>query len=137
VIQQVCTPEEVYMTPRSGFVSGFVGDCNSLPVNVRAHRAHFDGIALDVPMERTFDGPARLDFRPHDVALSANGGGLPLDVTGVYRRGGSWRVEGTVNGSGRIVEIDIDADHAAPQIGSRLAFEITRARVFRDQEPAR
>jgi sulfate transport system ATP-binding protein len=124
------------MTPRSGFVSGFVGDCNTLPVNVRAHRAHFDGIPLDVPMERTFDGPARLDFRPHDVALSANGGGLPLHVSGVYRRGGSWRVEGTVNGSERIVEIDVDADNAAPQIGSQLKFDITRALVFREQEPA-
>ncbi|MBO0749440.1 MAG: sulfate/molybdate ABC transporter ATP-binding protein [Porphyrobacter sp.] len=137
VIEQIGTPEEVYMTPRSGFVSGFVGDSNSLPVHVRAHRAHFDGLALDIPVERTFDGPARLDFRPHDVALSADGGGLPLQVSGVYRRGGSWRVEGTVNGSGRIVEIDLDADNAPPAIGSHLDFRITRARVFHEAEPTR
>jgi sulfate transport system ATP-binding protein len=137
VIEQVGTPEDVYMAPRSGFVSGFVGDCNTLPIDVRAHRAHFDGITLDVPMERTFDGPARLDFRPHDVALSTDGGGLPLHVSGVYRRGGHWRVEGAVNGSGRLVEIDLDAHRAAPQVGSWVAFHITRARVFREQEPAR
>ena len=137
VIEQIGTPEDVYMTPSSGFVSAFVGDCNSLPVQVRAHTAHFDGVALDVPVARTFDGPARLDFRPHDVALCTNGGGLPLEVSGVYRHGGSWRVEGTVNGSERIVEIDVDADAAAPQVGNRLAFQITRARVFREQEVKR
>ncbi len=137
VIEQVGTPEEVYMTPRSGFVSGFVGDCNSLPIDVRAQRAHFDGLVLNVPVERTFDGPARLDFRPHDVELSSDGAGLPLQVSGVYRRGGSWRVEGTVNGSERIVEIDVDADKAPPQIGSHLAFQIIRARVFREQEQTR
>jgi len=137
VIEQIGTPEDVYMTPTSGFVSGFVGDCNSLPVQVRAHRAHFEGVVLDVPVARAFDGPGRLDFRPHDIALSVDGGGLPLQVRGVYRRGGHWRVEGTVNGSQRIVEIDLDADQAPPQIGSQLAFRITRARVFREQEAVR
>jgi sulfate transport system ATP-binding protein len=137
VIEQVGTPEEVYMAPRSGFVSSFVGDSNSLPVIVRANRAHFEQVPLEVPVERTFDGPARLDFRPHDVALAANDGGLPLKVNGVYRRGGSWRVEGTVNGSQRIVDIDLDANQPPPQIGSRLAFQITRARIFREQDHAR
>ena len=137
VIEQIGTPEEVYMAPRSGFVSGFVGDCNSLPVTVRGNRAQFDGITIDVPVERSFDGPARLDFRPHDVALSEGDGGLPLQVSGVYRRGGSWRVEGSVNGSDRIAEIDLDADHTPPQIGSRLAFTITRAKLFPIEERAR
>jgi sulfate transport system ATP-binding protein len=69
--------------------------------------------------------------------VSAEGDGLPLQVSGVYRRGGSWRIEGSVNGSDRVVEIDLDADHAPPSPGSRLVFTITRARVFRQQEPAR
>jgi sulfate transport system ATP-binding protein len=137
VIQQIGTPEEVYMAPRSGFVSAFVGDCNSLPVTVKGHRAQFDGVSFEIPVQRLIDGSARLDFRPHDVALSAEGEGLPLSVTGVYRRGGNWRVEGSVNGSNRIVEIDLDADEAAPSIGSRLSFTITRARIFREQENTR
>jgi sulfate transport system ATP-binding protein len=125
------------MTPRSGFVSGFVGDCNSLPVVVKGRRAHFGGLSFELPVERLIDGPARLDFRPHDVAVSAGDGGLPLQVSGVYRRGGNWRVEGSLNGSDRIVEIDLDADRAPPSLGSHLAFTITRARVFREQENAR
>jgi sulfate transport system ATP-binding protein len=130
VIEQVGTPEEVYMTPRSGFVSGFVGDSNSLPVTVRGDRVQFDGRWLDIPVQRRLEGPARLDFRPHDVALAADGEGLPLLVTGVYRRGGNWRVEGSVNGSDRIVEIDLDADDAPPAVGGSLAFTIARGRVF-------
>jgi sulfate transport system ATP-binding protein len=136
-IEQIGTPEEVYMTPRTGFVSGFVGDCNSLPVTVKDDSVRFDGLSLKIPVQRLIDGPARLDFRPHDVAVSAEGDGLPLQVSGVYRRGGSWRIEGSVNGSDRVVEIDLDADHAAPSPGSRLVFTITRARLFREQEGAR
>ena len=137
VIEQIGTPEEVYMTPQSGFVSGFVGDCNSLPVTVQGNRAQFDGVSFDVAPPRLLDGPARLDFRPHDIAVSPTGDGLPLLVSGVYRRGGYWRVEGSVAGSDRIVEIDLDADHAPPAIGSRLAFTVTRARVFPATEPVR
>jgi sulfate transport system ATP-binding protein len=133
VIEQIGTPEEVYMTPRSGFVSGFVGDSNSLAVTVRGGRVQFEGRPLDLPVERLREGSARLDFRPHDVTLSKDGHGLPLQVSGVYRRGGSWRVEGTVNGSDRIVEIDLDAHAAPPELGDRLAFSITRARVFAEE----
>jgi sulfate transport system ATP-binding protein len=132
-IEQIGTPEEVYMAPRSGFVSGFVGDSNSLPVTVRGDQALFRNhtVALSPPPLR--DGPARLDFRPHDVALAADGNGLPLEVSGIYRRGGNWRVEGRVAGSDRIVELDIDADGPAPQPGDRLAFTITRSRVFAEE----
>ena len=137
VIEQIGTPEEVYMTPQSGFVSGFVGDCNSLPVTVQGNRAQLDGVSFDVATPPLLDGPARLDFRPHDIAVSPTGDGLPLLVSGVYRRGGNWRVEGSVAGSDRIVEIDLDADHAPPAIGSRLAFTVTRARVFPATEPVR
>jgi sulfate transport system ATP-binding protein len=137
VIEQVGTPEDVYMAPRSGFVSGFVGDCNSLPVTVQGDRAEFDGVALDVAVPRIAQGRARLDFRPHDVTIGENGEGLPLLVGGVYRRGGFWRVEGTVNGSDRMVEIDLDADQPAPTIGSCLGFKITRARIFPAEERAR
>jgi sulfate transport system ATP-binding protein len=134
VIEQVGTPEEVYMSPRSGFVSSFVGDCNSLPVVVRGRRAQLDGLSIELPVKHAIDGPARLDFRPHDISLSDSADALPLHVTGVYRRGGNWRVEGRVAGSKRDIEIDLDAAEAPPPIGSELAFAITRARVFADAE---
>jgi ABC-type sulfate/molybdate transport systems ATPase subunit len=136
-IEQVGTPEEVYMSPRSGFVSSFVGDCNSLPVVVRGRRAQLDGLSFELPVKHAIEGPARLDFRPHDISLSDGEDALPLHVTGVYRRGGNWRVEGQVAGSERIIEIDLDATEAPPPIGSELAFAITRVRVFAEAEQDR
>jgi sulfate/thiosulfate transport system ATP-binding protein len=130
-IVQIGTPEDVYMAPKSAFVSGFVGDTNSLPVNVVDGRALFHERPLDVPVAGSAKGPATLDFRPHDVAIcNEQPGCLPLVVTGVYRRGGSWRVEGSVTGLQRVIEVDVDADQNPPQLGSRLAVRISRARLF-------
>jgi sulfate transport system ATP-binding protein len=131
IVEQVGTPEEIYMTPRSGFVSGFVGDTNSLPVTVSGGTAKFHDRPIHVDIDRLGDGPARLDFRPHDVALSDDQPGcLPIVVTAVYRRGGEWRVEGSATGLQRVIEIDLDANAPAPAPGQRLALRITRGRLF-------
>src|SRR3546814_17133889 len=72
--------------------------CSSdLPVSVVAGRPQFFDRAIDVEVAPAGDGPARLDFRPHDVSVCGEGAGcLPVLVTGVYRRGGDWRIEGEV-----------------------------------------
>ena len=135
-IEQIGTPEEVYMSPASGFVSGFVGDINSLPVTVTdgTPRLHDRPIAVDAV--GVSDGPARLDFRPHDVTLDGDlPGSLPMVVTGVYRKGGDWRVEGTVGGLSRVIEIDLGADTVAPEPGQRLALRINRGRLFAEENP--
>ena len=51
-------------------------------------------------------------------------------VTGVYRRGGDWRVEGEVTGVERIVEVDMAASEAPPAIGARLGLRIENAKLF-------
>lgn len=135
VIEQIGTPEEVYMAPSTGFVSGFVGDINSLPVTVVDGAARFHDRPIAVEAEGAADGPARLDFRPHDVVLNGeSAGSLPMIVTGAYRRGGDWRVEGTVGGLKRVIEVDLPAEGPAPQPGQRLALRITRGRLFADGE---
>ncbi|MBA4163832.1 MAG: sulfate ABC transporter ATP-binding protein [Erythrobacter sp.] len=131
VIEQIGTPGEVYMLPGSRFVSGFVGDTNSLPVTVSrgAVKFHDRPIALDTGS--IADGPALLDFRPHDVEIANEQPGcLPLVVTGAYRRGGYWRVEGTVGGISQVIEVDLDAANPAPEPGQRLALRIRRGRLF-------
>lgn len=131
VIEQVGTPEQIYMAPGSRFVSRFVGETNSLPVEITGGRVHFFDRRIDVDAGGAADGPARLDFRPHDVAVCAERPGcLPMLVTGIYRRGGAWRVEGEVTGVERIVEIDIGADEAPPAVGARLGLHIAHARLF-------
>ena len=131
VIEQIGTPEDIYMTPRSGFVSGFVGDTNSLPVTVSGGAAKFHDRPIHIDIDGVEDGPARLDFRPHDVTVSEEQPGcLPMVVSAVYRRGGEWRVEGSVTGLSQIIEIDLDADAPSPAPGQRLGLRITRGRIF-------
>jgi len=130
-IEQVGTPEEIYMTPKTGFVSGFVGDTNSIPVTISDGVAKFHDRPINIELAERTSGSARLDFRPHDVTLSENrAGSLPLIVTAVYRRGGEWRVEGSISGLSRVVEIDLDANQPAPALGQRLELHITRSRIF-------
>lgn len=135
VIEQIGTPEEIYMAPGSRFVSEFVGETNSLPVEITGGRVHFFDRQIDVDAQGNADGPARLDFRPHDVSVcDEQPGCLPMLVTGVYRRGGEWRVEGEVTGVDRIVEVDLLASNAPPAVGSRLGLRIENGKLF-DRAP--
>ena len=135
VIEQVGTPEDVYMAPHSPFVSNFVGETNSLPVSVRGGQTQFFDRVIEVHANTVPDGAARLDFRPHDVTVcDERPGCLPLLVTGVYRRGGEWRVEGEVTGIDRIIEVDLDAGQAPPEIGKRLGIKVKHAKLFQLSE---
>ena len=134
-IEQVGTPEEVYMAPETKFVSAFVGDTNSLPVTVLdgVVKFHDRPISIAAPVSR--NGAARLDFRPHDARVATERpGSLPMVVSGVYRKGGEWRVEGRVTGLDHVLEIDLDADQPPPEIGRRLALDLGRARLFHSEE---
>lgn len=110
VIEQIGTPEEIYMAPRSGFVSGFVGDINSLPVTVvdGTTRWHDRTLDIDIDPDGATDGPARLDFRPHDVILSPEGAGsLPMLVTSAYGPTGIYGPLGRNNISSPGVRLEV------------------------------
>ncbi|WP_374406067.1 sulfate/molybdate ABC transporter ATP-binding protein [Pelagerythrobacter sp.] len=133
-IEQVGTPEDVYMAPQTGFVSSFVGDINRLPVTVADGKIRWHDRSIEVDADGVADGPARLDFRPHDVVLNGDSAGaVPMVVTSAYRKGGDWRVEGTVGGLARVIEVDLPADRPAPRAGQRLALRITRGRLFAEE----
>jgi sulfate transport system ATP-binding protein len=95
-IEQIGTPEEIYLDPASRFVSGFVGESSIFPGGVIA--------------------------RPHDIALAEAGeaGAAELTVANVFRRGGNWRVEGHSQGADGMIEFDLDADQPAPALGAAL-----------------
>jgi len=103
VIEQIGTPEEIYMEPATPFVSHFVGETNHLP-----------------------DG---LHVRPHDLRIVEEGGEAVL-VDNVFRKGGVWRVEGVLSGTGEIVEIDLDAGSPAPQPGATIRVQPLRSKSF-------
>ncbi|MDR7102862.1 sulfate ABC transporter ATP-binding protein [Croceicoccus sp. BE223] len=102
-IDQVGTPEEVYMEPATPFVSHFVGETNQLP--------------------------GGLHVRPHDLEIVADGGHSLL-VDNVFRKGGSWRVEGTLQDGDKVVELDLDASHTAPAPGTTVLIRPRRSKTF-------
>jgi sulfate transport system ATP-binding protein len=105
-IEQIGTPEEVYMEPATPFVVDFVGETNKLP----------DGSHV----------------RPHDIELvesGAPGDSWAVVVDNVFRKGGAWRVEGVVEGNG-VIEIDLDADRPAPTLGSTIRIRPVRSKTF-------
>ncbi|GAO55628.1 MULTISPECIES: sulfate/molybdate ABC transporter ATP-binding protein [unclassified Novosphingobium] len=112
VIEQVGTPEEIYMHPATPFVSHFVGETNRIPAGPAS------GGARD-----------EVHFRPHDVEVVREGGEALL-VDNVFRKGGAWRVEGALAEGGLIVEIDIDVAQPRPNPGETVLIRPVRSRVF-------
>lgn len=104
-IEQIGTPEQVYMEPASRFVSNFVGETNQLPGGIHV--------------------------RPHDIELVTEGG-TPVLVDNVFRRGGFWRVEGRIEGHDKVVEFDVDASLPAPRLGETVQIRPLRLRKFSD-----
>ena len=102
-IEQVGTPEEVYMNPATEFVATFVGESNCLP----------DGRHV----------------RPHDFALVEEGGAA-VRVDHVFRKGGHWRVEDLLLDGGGMIEADLDSNRSPPAIGNVVRLEARRAKTF-------
>jgi sulfate/thiosulfate transport system ATP-binding protein len=107
VIEQIGTPDQVYMEPATAFVSQFVGETNLFPSP--------DGM---------------LHVRPHDVAITSDGSGEAVTVGTVFRKGSTWRIEGEVTGTGRVVEIDLDTRQPAPAPGETIHVKPGRSRLF-------
>lgn len=108
-IEQIGTPEEIYMDPASAFVSRFVGETNVLPETAGA--AH---------------------VRPHDIAIVAEGGS-EVRVECVFRRGGNWRIEAVMQGVDHLIEIDLAASAAPPAVGEAIRIAPVRQRRFEDE----
>jgi sulfate transport system ATP-binding protein len=106
-IEQVGTPEQVYMEPATAFVSHFVGETNKLPGN--------------------------LHVRPHDLDIVGEGPdetAIAVEVINTFRRGGAWRIEARLPGSNEIVEIDADADTPPPPVGETIRIAARKSRAF-------
>ena len=102
-IEQIGTPEQVYMEPATPFVSHFVGETNRLPCGTHV--------------------------RPHDIAIVTSDG-EPVQVDNVFRKGGVWRVEGTMTAHNHVVEIDLDTTHVPPALGQTILISPRRSRTF-------
>lgn len=129
-IEQVGTSDEVYDTPNSPFVYGFIGDSSSLPVKIENGEVWIADRPVGLSAPETPEGEALLFFRPHDVELVEGCSGcIAGTVATSHRFAATRRVELEVGGNRERVEIELSIDHPAAQ-KSRLAFRPKKWKLF-------
>ncbi|WP_343226241.1 sulfate/molybdate ABC transporter ATP-binding protein [Lysobacter sp. 5GHs7-4] len=131
-IEQVGTPEQIYREPASAYVFDFIGRANVLEGRAAGAQFAAAGHALRLPADGIGDGAARLYVRPHDLALVADGDGLPARVVAVHRLADRITVELQVEGQPRTLELDLVAtpEAAVPAIGATVGVKPLRYRVY-------
>ena len=129
-IEQVGTADEVYDTPNSPFVYGFIGESSSLPVRVDNGELWLSDRTIGLAAPDVPNGDATLFFRPHDIELLDGCGGCIAGTVAAGRRvAGTRRVELEIGGERQRIEIELPVGHpAATQ--SRIAFRPRRYQVF-------
>ena len=133
VVEQVGTPVEVYMRPRSPFVARFVGQMNFIsgtaceePGRVRVGDTQLQHLAREPLAPGT---PVILAIRPEEILVGATAASsanrLPTRVLGVQFLGPFTRLHLAVPGaSGAILECDVAAN-AFAELGAALGAELT------------
>ncbi len=71
-IEQIGTPEELYMSPATPFVADFVGLSNRFPAELKGHAVIVYGETLQLLGEAPLDGPVLAMIRPEDITISAH-----------------------------------------------------------------
>lgn len=79
-IEQIGTPEDLYVRPQSAFVADFVGLSNRIPGDVREGVISAYGVSFPLLGETLPDGPARAYVRPEDVELRPVAEGVAASV---------------------------------------------------------
>ncbi|WP_309084593.1 sulfate/molybdate ABC transporter ATP-binding protein [Chelativorans sp.] len=132
-IEQIGTADEIYDSPNSPFVFGFIGDSSRLPVRVANGQLWLQDRTIGLAARGIPDGDATLYFRPHQIELLDGCGGCIAGTVVASRRvAASRRVELEVGGERHRVEIELPAgDPAAGK--SRIAFRPKRWAVFPDR----
>jgi sn-glycerol 3-phosphate transport system ATP-binding protein len=122
-MEQIGTPEEVYLRPATTFVAGFIG---SPPMNLMSGTAKgtsftSDGTVLQLPAAAPREGELILGMRPEHASLGAAGEqGWPLAVEMVEMLGAERLVHGRIGRVG--FTLRIDATLPTPVIGDRLTL---------------
>jgi sulfate transport system ATP-binding protein len=135
-IEQIGTPAELYDQPASPFVISFVGEAVALPVVVGDGHVTFGNRELHIDTHGLRNGPAKVFFRPADIAVSSEGSGeLEGRVESLRRTPAGVRATITIDGFDRTLEIDSPLDRAAA-LGDRVPLSLAKARIFPTNEKA-
>jgi sulfate/thiosulfate transport system ATP-binding protein len=129
-IEQIGAPEELYDKPASPFVISFVGEAVALPVKVANGRVTFGDREIHIDANGLDNGPARVFFRPADIAIAAHGGGeIEGRVENLRRTPSGVRATISIDGYNQTLEIDSSIEDAAT-LGDRVPLSLARARIF-------
>jgi multiple sugar transport system ATP-binding protein len=124
-IEQIGSPLEIYATPATRFVGGFIGSppMNFIKVQCSQGTARIGDAALPCPATGK---DMELGLRGEDAALSSNGSGIPFDIRVVEPMGSHLLLTGSIDGQpARIVAPPI----AKVSPGERVGLNVDPARV--------
>jgi sulfate transport system ATP-binding protein len=128
-IEQIGTPGEVYDSPATAFVHGFIGESIVLPVDVRDGCVRLGDKALKIAADGASSGASKLFVRRHDMQVGpAGSGSLEGAVRHVRSFGPIQRAEVALRG-GEVIEIDAPRDREL-QTGEIVGLEPRRYRIF-------
>jgi len=129
-IEQVGTPDEVYDSPASPFVMGFVGDTASMPIAMRDGQTSFAGKAFTADIIGNAEGPTELYLRPGDAVLvKPDPGDLAGTVLSVRRTATGRRVHVQLETTETAIEIETAASRTVT-VGEAVGVRILKGRVF-------
>ena len=129
-IEQIGTPGEVYDSPATAFVHGFIGESIVLPVECADGAVRLNGRPLDISADANAAGASTLFVRRHDMQVGPAGSGmLQGAVTHVRSFGAVQRAEVTLSEGKTTIEIDTPRDHDL-RVGEMVGLKPRRYRIF-------
>ena len=128
-IEQVGTPGEVYDSPATAFVHGFIGESIELPVVVGDGEVRLGDRPLGLALDGASAGASRLFVRRHDMQVGpAGSGALEGKVAHVRSFGPVHRAEVALSG-GETIEIDTPREREL-RPGDVVGLHPRRYRIF-------
>jgi len=129
-IEQVGTPAEVYDSPASAFVHGFIGESIELPVQVADGAVQLGGEKLGLAAHGAGPGDSRLFVRRHDMQIGpAGASALQGEITHVRNFGPVQRAEVVLSHGKTVIEIDAPRDREL-RAGELVSLNPRRYRIF-------
>jgi sn-glycerol 3-phosphate transport system ATP-binding protein len=127
-IEQIGTPEQVYSTPATTFVAGFIGapPMNLLTGQADGSRFIIGGTALQLPVAAPRAGALILGLRPEHTDLTPQGR-WPMKVEMVEMLGAERLVYGRLGDA--LFTLRIDATLKSPQPGETIHLDATPEHV--------
>ena len=139
-IEQIGTPEEVYLRPATPFVADFVGKTNLLPATPAGEgRVAVGDQRFQCTLNGSHSGTLRLFFRPEDVVVRGVNGATPNSAAAVVEKveflGAFSRITFRLDGIDQSLTADLSLNDMAeftPKPGDRLRIAVPadRMRVF-------